>query len=93
MGFLAGKKVLIVGIASKLSIATGIANAMHREGAEIALTYQNEKLKKRVETFGEQWNSKIILPCDVANDAEIEAVFEEIAKVWDGIDVIVHSVG
>ncbi|MFT6908134.1 MAG: enoyl-[acyl-carrier protein] reductase I [Oleiphilaceae bacterium] len=93
MGFLAGKKVLIVGIASKLSIATGIANAMHREGAEIALTYQNEKLKKRVETFGEQWNSTIILPCDVANDAEIEVVFEEIAKVWDGIDIIVHSVG
>lgn len=93
MGFLAGKKVLIVGIASKLSIATGIANAMHREGAEIALTYQNEKLKKRVETFGEQWNSQIILPCDVANDDEIEAVFEEIAKVWDGIDIIVHSVG
>jgi len=93
MGFLAGKKVLIVGIASKLSIATGIANAMHREGAEIALTYQNEKLKKRVETFGEHWNSKIILPCDVANDAEIATVFEEIAKVWDGIDIIVHSVG
>jgi len=93
MGFLAGKKVLIVGIASKLSIATGIANAMHREGAEIALTYQNEKLKKRVETFGEQWNSQIILPCDVANDEEIEAVFEEIAKKWDGIDIIVHSVG
>lgn len=93
MGFLAGKKVLIVGIASKLSIATGIANAMYREGAEIALTYQNEKLKQRVETFGEQWNSKIILPCDVANDDEINAVFEEIAKVWDGIDVIVHSVG
>lgn len=93
MGFLAGKKVLIVGIASKLSIATGIANAMYREGAEIALTYQNDKLKKRVETFGEQWNSSIILPCDVANDAEIESVFEEIAKVWDGIDIIVHSVG
>lgn len=93
MGFLAGKKVLIVGIASKLSIATGIANAMYREGAEIALTYQNEKLKKRVETFGEQWNSQIILPCDVASDSEIEAVFEEIAKVWDGIDIIVHSVG
>lgn len=93
MGFLAGKKVLIVGIASKLSIATGIANAMHREGAEIALTYQNEKLKKRVETFGEQWNCQIILPCDVANDEEIEAVFEEIAKKWDGIDIIVHSVG
>jgi enoyl-[acyl-carrier protein] reductase I len=93
MGFLAGKKVLIVGIASKLSIATGIANAFHREGAEIALTYQNEKLKKRVEGFGSQWGSEIILPCDVADDAQITAVFEEIAKVWDGIDIIIHSVG
>ena len=93
MGFLAGKKVLIVGIASKLSIATGIANAMYREGAEIALTYQNEKLKKRVETFGEQWNSKIILPCDVASDAEIDATFAELAKSWtDGLDILVHSV-
>lgn len=93
MGFLAGKKVLIVGIASKLSIATGIANAFHREGAEIALTYQNEKLKKRVEGFGSQWGSEIILPCDVADDAQITAVFDEIAKIWDGIDIIIHSVG
>lgn len=93
MGFLAGKKVLIVGIASKLSIATGIANAFHREGAEIALTYQNDKLKKRVEGFGEAWGSKIILPCDVADDEQIQNVFTEIAKEWDGIDIIVHSVG
>ena len=93
MGFLAGKKVLIVGIASKLSIATGIANAFHREGAEIALTYQNEKLKKRVETFGEQWDSKIILPCDVADDKQIELVFEELGKQWDGVDIVIHSVG
>ena len=93
MGFLAGKKVLIVGIASKLSIATGIANAFFREGAEIALTYQNEKLKKRVEGFGEQWNSQIILPCDVANDDDIANVFTEISKIWDGIDIVVHSVG
>ncbi len=93
MGFMAGKKVLIVGIASKLSIATGIAHAFHREGAEIALTYQNEKLKKRVEDFGAQWNSELILPCDLANDDEIAAVFEQIKEVWGGIDVVVHSVG
>jgi len=93
MGFLAGKKVLIVGIASKLSIATGIANAFHREGAEIALTYQNDKLKKRVEGFGEAWNSSLILPCDVADDEQIKNVFDEIGKAWDGIDIIVHSVG
>ena len=93
MGFLTGKKVLIVGVASKLSIASGIASAFHREGAEIALTYQNEKLKPRVEKFGAGWDSSIILPCDVSSDDEIEQVFEELAKVWDGIDIIIHSVG
>jgi len=93
MGFLAGKKVLIVGVASKLSIATGIGNAFHREGAEIALTYQNEKLKKRVDGFAEQWDSSIVLPCDVSKDDEISALFDELRKHWDGIDVIVHSVG
>jgi len=93
MGFLAGKKVLIVGVASKLSIASGIASAFHREGADIALTYQNEKLKPRVEKFGAEWGSSIILPCDVSSDDEIEKVFEELSKVWDGIDIIIHSVG
>ncbi|WP_156498879.1 enoyl-ACP reductase, partial [Oleiphilus sp. HI0079] len=93
MGFLAGKKVLIVGIASKLSIATGIADAMHREGAEIALTYQNDKLKKRVEDFGEKWSSPLILPLDVADDKQIEAVFDNIKQQWGHIDIVVHSVG
>lgn len=93
MGFLAGKKVLIVGIASKLSIATGIADAMHREGAEIALTYQNDKLKKRVEGFGEKWSSDLILPLDVADDAQVAAVFESIKEKWGSIDIVVHSVG
>jgi len=93
MGFLAGKKVLIVGIASKLSIATGIADAMHREGAEIALTYQNDKLKKRVEGFGEKWSSDLILPLDVADDSQVAAVFESIKEKWGSIDIVVHSVG
>lgn len=93
MGFLSGKKALVVGIASKLSIATGIANALHREGAEIGLTYQNEKLKKRVDGFGEQWNSAFSLPCDVSKDDEIETLFDEIAGIWDGIDIVIHSVG
>jgi len=93
MGFLRGKKALIVGVASKLSIATGIARAFHREGAEIGLTYQNEKLQKRVEDFGAQWDAAFTLPCDVASDEAIDALFQQIAKVWDGIDIIVHSVG
>jgi enoyl-[acyl-carrier protein] reductase I len=93
MGFLAGKKALIVGVASKLSIAYGIAEAMHREGAQIALTYQNEKLKKRVEDFGQLWDCNITLPCDVASDQEIANVFSELNKEWDGLDILVHSVG
>ena len=77
MGFLTGKRVLIVGVASKLSIASGIAAAMHREGAELAFTYQNEKLKGRVEEFAAGWGSSadLCFPCDVASDEEIAAVF------------------
>ena len=93
MGFLSGKRVLIVGVASKLSIASGIAAAMHREGAELAFTYQNEKLKGRVEEFAAGWGSgpELCFPCDVANDAEIEQVFVELAKKWDGLDCIVRA--
>ena len=82
MGFLAGKRVLIVGVASKLSIASGIAAAMHREGAELAFTYQNEKLKGRVEEFAAGWgsNADLCFPCDVANDDEIAAVFEALGR-------------
>lgn len=92
MGFLAGKRALIVGVASERSIAWGIAKAMHREGAEIAYTYQNEKLKERVEKIAQHTSSDIVLPCDVANDAEIESVFERLDDFWDGLDIIVHSV-
>ena len=94
MGFLTGKRALIVGVASQRSIATGIAEAMHREGAELAFTYQTEKLRSRVEDCAAEYGgSKIILPCDVADDAQIEAVFTELGKHWDGFDILVHSVG
>ncbi len=93
MVFLTGKRALIVGVASERSIAWGIAEAMHREGAEIAYTYQNERLQSRVEKCAQQTNSKIVLPCDVANDSEIDAVFDGIAKHWDSLDIIVHAVG
>lgn len=95
MGFLSGKRVLIVGVASKLSIASGIAAAMHREGAELAFTYQNEKLKARVEGFAAEWGSgpELCFPCDVADDAQIDEAFAQLAKQWDGLDCIVHSVG
>jgi len=93
MGLLAGKKALIVGIASKLSIAKGIADAFHREGAELALTYQNDKLQKRVEGFAGDYNSQLTFPCDVANDAAIEQLFQSLGEHWDGLDILVHSVG
>ena len=95
MGFLSGKRILIVGVASKLSIASGIAAAMHREGAQLAFTYQNEKLKGRVEEFASTWGSgpELCFSCDVANDEDIAQVFKSLSQHWDGLDGIVHSVG
>lgn len=92
MGFLQGKRALIVGVAGNRSIAWGIAKAMHREGAELAFTYQNEKLQERVEKLATEVDSDITLPCDVGSDAEIDAVFEKLDNFWDGLDIIVHSV-
>ena len=92
MGFLAGKRALIVGLASNRSIAWGIAQAMHREGAELAFTYQNDKLRERVEKMAVDCGSNITLPCDVSTDEQIQAAFEELKKSWDGLDIIIHSV-
>ena len=90
MSFLAGKRILILGVASKLSIASGIAAAMHREGAELAFTYQNEKLKDRVFGFAEQWDSNLVFPCDVTSDQQIDDLFSGLSEKWDGLDGIVH---
>ena len=92
MGFLSGKRILIVGLASNRSIAWGIAQAMHREGAELAFTYQNEKLRSRVEKMAAECGSSITMPCDVASDTKIQAVFQALGKHWDGLDGLVHSV-
>lgn len=92
MGFLQGKRALVVGIASKRSIAWGIAAAMRREGAELAFTYQNEKLRERVGDAAATFGSDIVLPCDVAQDAEIDAVMQALAQRWGRFDVLVHSV-
>ncbi|PID49640.1 MAG: enoyl-[acyl-carrier-protein] reductase FabI [Proteobacteria bacterium] len=92
MGFLSGKRALITGIASNRSIAYGIAQAMHREGAELALTYQNDKLKPRVEKFAEALDAKIVLPCDVSTDAAIENTFKQLGEHWDGFDILVHAI-
>jgi len=92
MGFLAGKKALIVGIASNRSIAYGIARAMHREGAELAFSYASERLKSRVEKFAAEFGSDIVIPCDVSIDSEITGLFEQLGKHWDSLDIMVHSV-
>ncbi|MGQ0528851.1 MAG: enoyl-ACP reductase FabI [Panacagrimonas sp.] len=93
MGFMAGKKALITGVASDRSIATGIAEAFKREGAELAFTYQGERLKSRVQEFAAECGSNIVLPLDVSEDAQIEEVFAELNKQWGGLDVMIHSIG
>lgn len=92
MGFLAGKRALIVGLLSNRSIAYGIAEAMKREGAELAFTYQMDRFQDRVTKLAAEFDSNIVLPCDVAEDSQIDNLFVELAKHWDGLDIIIHSV-
>ena len=93
MGFLAGKRALIVGLASERSIAHGIAVAFRREGAELAFTYQGERLKDRVEEMAREFGSSLVFPMDVASDAEIDAAFASLKQHWGHLDILVHSVG
>lgn len=93
MGFLTNKRILITGLASNRSIAYGIAKAMQREGAELAFTYLNDKLKARVEEFAKEFGSNIVLPLDVATDESIENCFSELTKHWDKFDGFVHAIG
>ena len=92
MGFLTGKKALIVGVASNRSIAWGIAEVMASNGCEIALTYQTDKLKSRVEKCAEVCNSSIVIPCDVSEDDQISQTFVKLKESWDSFDILVHSV-
>ncbi len=92
MGFLAGKRLLITGVISNRSIAYGIAKACKREGAELAFTYQGERIKDRVTEFAKEFDSKLVFPCDVGSDEEIDALFVELGQHWDGLDGLVHSV-
>lgn len=97
MGFLTGKKALIIGVASNRSIAYGIAAAMHREGAELAFTYQTEKLQSRVHKFAQEFDAEHgtqrCYPCDVTSDEQIEQLYTQLKKDWDSFDILVHSVG
>ena len=92
MGFLSGKRALISGVASKRSIAWGIAQSMHREGAELAFTYQGERLKDRVVALAADCGSDVVLPCNVESDDEIAATFSQLGERWDSLDILVHSI-
>ena len=93
MGLLNNKKILITGLANKYSIASGIAQAMHREGAELAFMYQNERLLKKLEPIAESLGSNILLECDVSSDDSIDKAFSELKTKWGTFDGLVHSIG
>ncbi|RMD47534.1 MAG: enoyl-ACP reductase [Candidatus Thermofonsia bacterium] len=92
MGLLEGKKALIFGVANKYSIAWGIAQALHAEGAEIAISYGIPQLEKRVRPLAESVNATFIEKCDVTNDDEIDAVFTKAAETLGQIDILVHAI-
>ena len=92
MGFLQGRRILITGVLSNRSIAYGIAKACAREGAELAFTYQGEGVRDRVAELAAEFGTQRVYPCDVADDAQIEALFRDLAKAWDGLDGLVHAI-
>ena len=92
MGFLEGKRALITGVASNRSIAWGCAKAMKEQGAEIALTYQNDKLQKRVEKLAGELGADITIHLDVASDDMIDNAFTELKTHWDSLDIALHSI-
>lgn len=92
MGLLSGKKALIFGVANDRSIAWGIAKAFHSEGAELGFNFLGEALEKRVRPLAESVNAKLILPCDVSKDDQIDAFYKEVAKTWGKFDILVHCI-
>ncbi|CAL4321655.1 Enoyl-[acyl-carrier-protein] reductase [NADH] FabI [Buchnera aphidicola (Eriosoma lanigerum)] len=92
MKLLAGKKILITGVSNKFSIAFGIAESMYQHGAELAFTYFNERLKKRIQSFAKFFNSHICLPCDVTHDSNITKLFLQLSKYWKTFDGFVHCI-
>jgi enoyl-[acyl-carrier protein] reductase I len=92
MGFLANKKVLIVGMLSNRSIAYGIAKAMHREGAELAFTYFGDRFEDRIKELAKEFNSNIVIPCDASKDEDIDNAILQLHEKWDSLDALIHSV-
>jgi enoyl-[acyl-carrier protein] reductase I len=93
MGFLAGKRLLITGLLSNRSIAYGIARACRREGAELAFSYVGERFRDRIVEFAAEFDSTLVFDCDVADDAQIERLFDDLGKTWPQFDGFVHSIG
>jgi enoyl-[acyl-carrier protein] reductase I len=93
MGFLAGKRLLITGVLSNRSIAYGIARACHREGAELAFSYQGERFKERITEFAAEFGSNLVYDCDVSSDEQMAALFNDLGEVWPEFDGFVHSIG
>lgn len=89
---LAGKRALIFGVANERSIAWGISEALHGAGAKLGFTYQGETLEKRVRPLGEGIEADLILPCDVTDQAQVKAVFQQAAERWGGLDILIHSI-
>src|SRR5213595_2776614 len=92
MGFLQDRRILVTGMLSNRSIAYGIARACRREGAELAFTYQGEGVRDRVAGLAREFGCDLVLPCDVADDAQIDALFERLGQQWDGLDGLVHAI-
>jgi enoyl-[acyl-carrier protein] reductase I len=92
MGFLDNKKILVCGLLSNRSIAYGIAQACHRQGAQLAFTYQNDRFQERVTEMARDFGSDLVFPCDVASDTDIAAAFEALKTRWDGLDGLVHAI-
>jgi len=91
MALLSGKRILVTGLLSNRSIAYGIAKVARREGAEIALTYQNERFRERAEDMAKELGAAAALPCEVTSDAEIDSLFQQLKTHWDGLDGLVHA--
>lgn len=91
-GFLQGKKILITGVLSNRSIAYGIARACHQQGAELAFTYQGERFESRIKEIAAEFGSSLVFPCDVTEDAQVDAVFQGLKDQWEVLDGLVHAI-
>src|SRR5256885_6926531 len=92
MGFLAGKRAFVVGVATARSIAWGIAQALHREGAELAFSYPNDRMKERVEPLAHSLGSKLTMQLAVTVDDQINSSFDLVKREWGGLDIVIHAV-